>query len=186
MTAAFLNATLFLVKTLFNLALGLFLVRVLLQAVRADFYNPISQLVWRSTQAVATPLQRLLPRVRGRFDIACMVVAFGIAWLYIEAIANLLHLTDGPFEGAFFALCKILSLLITMYTMSLFIQAVLSWIGPGVSNSAANILWSLNEPLLRPVRRWIPPISGLDLTPLVVMLVLQLLYRFVPLPAIYV
>jgi YggT family protein len=185
MIAAFDNALLYLISVLFNLAMGVFLTRVLLQAVRADFYNPISQLVWRATQAVAGPLQSVLPRLKGRFDIACMLVLYVLAFLYIEMVCYVLHYdVSFPIVGGY-AVLKLLDLLLEMYSLFMFVQAILSWVGPGVSNPAANILWSLNEPLLRPVRRIVPPVSGLDFSPMIVMLVMQLAIRFIPLPGIF-
>jgi YggT family protein len=184
MIAAFNNAFLLIVRSLFDIALSLFLVRVLLQAVRADFYNPISQLVWRVTQTVAAPLQRLLPR-RGRIDVACALILYALSFLYIETISSMLGLSVGAASAAWFALLEIVMLLFKLYTLFLLVQAILSWVGPGVSNPAANILWSLNEPLLRPVRRIIPPLSGLDFSPLIVMVILQVLVLFIPLPGLF-
>jgi len=66
----------------------------------------------------------------------------------------------------------IVNLTAKLYVLSIFAQALLSWLGPGVNNPNANILWSLNEPLLRPVRRILPPFSGLDLSPIPVILIL--------------
>jgi YggT family protein len=180
MTAAFDNALLYLVQVIFHLGMGLFLTRILLQAVRADFYNPISQMVWRATQAAANPLQRVLPRVRGRFDIACMLVLVVLAVLYIEAIDSVLHINHDFGSVLFYAFFKLLVLLLDMYSLFMFVQAILSWVGPGISNPAANILWSLNEPILRPIRRVIPPFSGLDFSPLVAMITMQFLIRLLP------
>jgi YggT family protein len=80
---------------------------------------------------------------------------------------------------------KLLVLTVNLYTFTIFIQAIMSWLGPGVRNPASNILWSMNEPLLRPARRLIPPLSGLDLSPLVVILLLQVLNRLLPLPGAF-
>ncbi len=184
MIAAFNNAFLLIVRSLFDVALSLFLVRMLLQALRADFYNPISQMVWRVTQTVAAPLQRLLPRA-GRFDIACALILYALSLIYIEAVSSMLGMSLGILSAAWFALLEIIMLLLKLYTLFMLVQAILSWVGPGVSNPAANILWSLNEPLLRPVRRIIPPMSGLDFSPLIVMLLLQVLVLFVPLPGLF-
>jgi len=65
------------------------------------------------------------------------------------------------------------------------IQAILSWVGPGVNNPAGRILWSINDPLLRPVRRVLPPFSGLDLSPLVLIVALQFVNLLIPLPGIF-
>jgi YggT family protein len=80
---------------------------------------------------------------------------------------------------------KILVLAGNLYTVSMTFQAILSWFGPGVNNPASNILWSMNEPLLRPIRRVMPPVAGLDLSPLLAIVVIQFLIMAVPLAGIY-
>ncbi len=185
MIAAFDNALLYLVQVVFHLAMGLFLTRILLQAVRADFYNPVSQMVWRATQVVANPLQRILPRVKGRFDLACTVVLVVITAIYVELISSMFHYDLNIGTIAWFCVLKLIMLLLQMYFFFLFVQAILSWVGPGVSNPAANILWSLDEPILRPIRRVIPPFSGLDFSPLVAMVLIRLIMIMIPLPGIY-
>ena len=179
------NALLFLLTAVFDLAVCLFLLRVLLQLVRADFYNPISQLVWRMTQPVVIPLTRVVPRYK-RLDIASTLVILVLAFVEVEAIGSLLELHIALTLAAWFTLLKIVAMLLRLYTLSLFVQAILSWVGPGTSNPAANVLWSLNDPLLRPVRRALPLIAGLDLSPVVVMILLQVLYRLLPLPGFFV
>lgn len=174
------NGVIFLVGTLLEIAMGIMLARVLLQLVRADFYNPISQLVWKLTQPVVRPLQRLIPRWH-TLDLAGSLLLYALALLYVEVVASLWGFDVGLGFALVQALLKLLSLTFNLYTLSLFAQALLSWIGPGVSNPAANVLWSLNEPLLRPVRRILPPLGGLDLSPVPVMLVLQLADRLLPL-----
>lgn len=179
------NALLFLISAVFDLAVCLFLLRVLLQLVRADFYNPISQLVWRMTQPIIIPMTRALPRYK-RFDIASALVVLVLAMIEVEAIGSVLSAQIPLLLAAWFALLKVAAMLLRLYTLSLFVQAILSWVGPGTSNPAANVLWSLNEPLLRPVRRILPAIAGLDLSPLVVMIALQVVYRLLPLPGFFV
>jgi YggT family protein len=174
------NALLFLVTSLLDLVMSLFLLRLLLQLVRADFYSPISQMVWKLSQPVCGPLARLLPRWR-RLDLGAALVLLLLAMLYIQMVAAILPVPVGALETLLLALLKLASLTCYIYTLSLFAMALLSWVGPGVSNPAANVLWSLNEPLLRPVRRVLPPVSGLDLSPLVVMLVLMFVNRLLPL-----
>lgn len=174
------NALYFLVGTLFEVYLWVLLLRILLQFVRADFYNPISQLVWQVTQPLLGPAQKLLPKIR-KLDTAAAVLVVGLAVVYIYVIAAILGYRIGPASALGYALLKLFALTLSLFTFSLFVQAILSWVGPGVNNPAGSILWSLNEPLLRPVRRVIPPMSGLDLSPLVVILLLQALNLMLPL-----
>lgn len=174
------NALFYLVRTVFDIYLWVLMLRLLLQAVRADFYNPISQMVWQLTQPVVKPLQAVLPKWR-QLDTAAAALLLAIALVYIYAIGALLGYRVDGLSAIGYAVLKLIVMALNLYTFTLFVQAILSWVGPGVSNPAGSILWSLNEPLLRPVRRVIPPISGLDLSPLIVLLLLQTLSQLVPL-----
>lgn len=168
------NAAVFLIKFAFNLYLGALLLRILLQQFRADFFNPLSQLIWRVTQPVCAPLQRVIPRYR-RFDTAALVLLLVLSHVFIHLVAWLRGWDIGMVAALTFTVQKVIALLLSIYTLSLFGQAILSWVGPGINNPATNVLYSLNEPLLRPVRRWVPPIANLDLSPLLVILGLQVL-----------
>lgn len=178
------NALFFLIKVLFDLYLGALLLRVLLQLVRADFYNPLSQLVWKVTNPPVQPLRAFMPRYQN-LDTAALLVLLVVAAIYIALVGSMLGGGVSVLALLWFALLKCVVLTINFYTLSLFVQAILSWMGPGGNNPAAALLWSLNEPLLKPVRRFIPPISGFDLSPLAVMLALQVLIRLVPLPVLF-
>jgi YggT family protein len=179
------NAVFYLVSTLFDVYLWVVMLRVILQAVRADFYNPISQLIWQLTQPILRPLQNVLPKYR-QWDLAGIGLLAVVAVAYIHVIAAILGQGGiGALASLWFALLKLVTLALNLYTFALFVQAILSWVGPGVSNPAGSILWSMNEPLLRPVRRVIPPMSGLDLSPLIVILLLQFVNLLVPLPGIF-
>jgi len=186
MGANAMDALFYLVTTLVNIYLGALILRIILQWVRADFFNQMSQLIWKITQPVVSPLRNVVPRWRN-LDTAALAVLLVLTWLFIQLM--LWMWPGGAYVNflltLWWTLIKIVKLTIMIYTLSLLIQAVLSWMGPGVSNPAANILWSLNEPLLRPVRRIIPPIANLDLSPLVVMLVLQFINRLLRLPGIF-
>jgi len=163
--------------TVLDLVICAFMLRVILQLVRANFYNPISQLVWRVTQTVTMPLSRVLPRW-GRWDIAATILLVAAAVLNIVVIDSLLGLQRGWGQIAWFSVLKIASLGLQMYTLSLLVVTILSWVGPGVTNPVASVLWSITEPVLRPVRRVLPPIAGLDLSPIPVMIVFQSLDRW--------
>lgn len=178
------NAIFFLVSTIFDLAMWLLLLRILLQWVRADFYNPMSQLVWQTTRYPTDWVRKVLPRWRN-LDTAALAVLLALTTVYVYTTVALLGLDINVPNALLAAVLKIVVLTVNLYTFTLFVQAILSWLGPGVNNPASNVLWSLNEPLLRPVRRIIPPISGLDLAPLVMMLLLQVVARLIPLPGIF-
>ncbi|GAC1632469.1 MAG: YggT family protein [Nevskia sp.] len=160
--------------TVLDLVICVFLLRVILQLVHANFYNPISQLIWKFTQPVTMPLTRFIPRFRN-IDLAALLILAVIAGLDIIIIAGLYGQSLDGWTTLWFALLKVVSLGLRLYTLCLLVVTILSWVGPGVSNPAANVLWSITEPLLRPVRRIIPTMSGLDLSPIPVMIVFQAL-----------
>jgi YggT family protein len=184
MSANTSNALFYLVSVLFEVYLWIVMLRMILQVVRADFYNPISQLVWQLTQPIVRPLQRVFPKF-GPYDTAAALVLVTVAIVYVFVATAVLGYRVGALEAVWFALLKLVVLALNLYTFSLVVQAILSWVGPGVNNPAGSILWSINEPLLRPVRRVIPPFSGLDLSPLVVIVLLQFVKLLIPLPGIF-
>lgn len=169
-----MNAVVFLVPAIFNIILSVLILRILLQLSRANFYNPISQLIWRVTTPVVGPLARLIPRWK-TLDLAGLLVLLAVTIAYVwilNALVPVFFYVRGWLDVLELALFIIINLTAKLYVLSIFAQALLSWVGPGVNNPNANVLWSLNEPLLRPVRRILPPFSGLDLSPIPVILIL--------------
>ena len=177
------QALFFLITTVLELVIWVFWLRVLMQAVKADFYNPISQFVWQATRYPTDWLQHVLPSVRG-INLAAVAGLLIGSLLFVYAVVNLVSTQIGLVAALMYAVLKLVVMLLSLYTFTLFVQAILSWVGPGTSNPAANVLWSINEPLLRPVRNILPPIGGLDLSPLAVIILLQVLSRLVPLPGV--
>jgi YggT family protein len=173
-----------LIATIIDLYLYVFLLRIVLHAVRADYYNPLSQVILKVTQPLLRPLQALLPAWR-RFDLAAGVVMLVLTAVDITLMAALWGQRIGPVDIVVYTVIKVVALTLNLYIASLVIQAVLSWVGPGFSNPAGNLLWVINEPLLKPVRRVIPPASGLDFSPLVVILALVFVRRLILLPPIF-
>lgn len=178
------NALYYLISTLLNLYLGAVILRVVLAWVRADFYNPVSQLVWTITQPFLAPFRNIIPRWR-RLDTAALLFLLVLAVLQIHITLLLLGASLSFPPSLLYAALKILVLTANLYTVVLTFFAILSWFGPGVNNPASAILWSLSEPLLRPIRRIIPSIAGLDLSPLFAIIGLQVLVMLIPLPNLF-
>ena len=167
------NAATFLIETLFGLYILIVMLRLLLQWARADFYNPLSQLIVKATQPVLAPLRRTLPAV-GRIDLACLVFLIALQFAELWLITGILG-RRAPASAIFvFSIAELVQLAIYVFLFSILIQVVMSWINPRSYNPLLGILYSLNEPLLAPARRLVPPIGGLDLSPIAVMVVLQL------------
>ena len=163
------NPLVFIFQTLFDLYILVVLLRFFLQLVRADFYNPISQFVVKVTSPLLLPLRRVIPAVRG-LDTASLVLAWGLKTLELVLV---LWFTAGSFSlllPLLMAIPELVELTINIFFWAILIQAILSWVNPGVYNPASALLYSLTLPLLRPAQRIIPPIGGIDLSPMAVML----------------
>ena len=165
----------FLVETLFGLYILAVMLRFLLQWVRADFYNPISQFLVKATNPPLLPLRRVIPGWMG-IDLAAvvlMLVLQCLEWLMIAALRGV-SLSLGAL--LVLSVAKLLSLLLDVFLFAILIQVVLSWVSPGTHNSATALLYRLTEPLLGPARRMIPPMGGLDFSPIAVLVGIQLLH----------
>lgn len=169
----FSNAGVFLINTLFGLYIGAVLLRLLLQWTRADFHNPLSQAVVRLTNPVLRPMRRHLPAI-GRIDTASMVLMFVLQWLNLWLISLIFAAGLGFFTLVVMSFAELLSKLIYLYLFAIIIQAIASWFASGAYNPVLRLLDHLTSPLLDPVRRLLPNLGGLDLSPLVVILLLQL------------
>jgi YggT family protein len=168
-------ALVYLVETLLSLALFAFLLRLLLQWVRADFRNQLARAVVQITSPVLVPLRRLLPAI-GRFDTASGVTVVALA-LAETAAAPLLRVGELPPLPAWclLALFELLRMTLWTFFFAIFLYALLSLIAPGTYSPAQSMLSSLSEPVLRPFRRIIPPLGGLDLSPLWAIILIQAL-----------
>jgi len=167
-------ALLFVLDALFTLVVIAFLLRLLLPWVRADLRNPIGQAVLRVTNPVVMPLRRLLGSA-GRIDLASLVALLlvqlaGTAALHVVAGGSL-----APLPLLVGAVRDLAQTVLQFYFVAVLIYALLSWIGPAGHGPAAHLLGRLCEPLLAPVRRVVPPLGGLDLSALFVLIGLQAL-----------
>lgn len=168
----------FVIHTLFSLYVLALMLRFLLAWVRADFYNPVSQFLVKITNPVLVPLRRIIPPAGG-VDLASIVVMLAVQMLGIVLIL-LLRGGGVPLQAlVFVSLTELVDLLFKVFIYGILIQAILSWVNPGAYNPAVSLLHSLTEPVLRPVRRVLPPISGMDLSPLLAILALEVLRRLV-------
>ena len=174
-------AVFFVVQTLFELYILCYLLRLVLQITRADFHNPLSQFIVRVTSPIVSPLRRFVPAVRG-LDTATLLVFFvleaGATWL----LAGNAGITLSAVPMILLVLLRSIYTVVRMYVFAILIYAILSFVNPGTYNPLSSVLASISEPLLRPFRRLIPTIGGLDLSPLFVIIGLQALLIALPLP----
>lgn len=174
----FSNPALYLIDALFGLYLIAVMLRFLLQLVRANFHNPICQFLVKITNPPLVPLRRIIPGFKG-VDIASLFLLFT---LQLAAILLKLLIIGKSFSIAVIipiAIADLLSLTLNIFMVAILVQVVLSWVGQGVHNPITTTIYSLTEPVLAPVRRLIPPIAGMDLSPLVVLLSIPLIKMLV-------
>ncbi|HRD65879.1 MAG TPA: YggT family protein [Candidatus Competibacter sp.] len=166
-----MTATLFLVQTVFGFYILAVMLRFLLQCVRADFYNPLVQFLVRITNPPLLPLRRIVPGYRG-LDLASVVLAFALQLVEVLLVTLLLGQSASVVGLLLLTVAELLKLLINIYLWGVVIQAVLSWFNPDPYHPAARVLAQLTAPVLRPARRLLPPISGIDLSPMLVVVAL--------------
>ncbi|MGQ4878221.1 YggT family protein [Billgrantia sp. LNSP4103-1] len=170
------NAGLLLVNTLINIYLFLMMLRFLLQASQADYYNPISQSVVKVTQPVVRPFQSFLGPVMGRFDLATLAAAFVLKAVSIVVILQIAGIGMPPLtQVAIGAVAAIANAILKIYFFALIVMIILSWVAPNASHPGALLVMQLVEPIMAPVRRVIPPLGMIDLSPIVVFIAISLI-----------
>ncbi len=168
-------ALLFLVDALLTLVVMAFLLRLVMPLARADMRSPIGQAVLRFTNPIVMPLRRLLPPA-GRIDTASLVALILVQFAATAAVRLLAGIPPSPGQMVVHAVVDLLRHVLQFYFVAVLVYALLSWVAAaGHGNAAYQLLGRLCEPLLRPIRRIIPPIAGLDLSPLFLLLGLQAL-----------
>ena len=165
----------YLIQTLLSLYLLAMLLRFLLQLVRADFYNPISQFLVKVTNPLVVPLRRVLPGYGG-IDTASLVLA---VLLQLLGLVTLLALNGiglpNPALLLLWSLLGVIGLLINIYFFALLAMIILSWIAPGSNHPAIYLLYQITEPVMAPFRKLLPPMGGLDLSPILVFILINVI-----------
>jgi len=178
-----MQALIFIVNSLLQyLLVTAFILRLLLPLLRANMRNPISQAILRVTNPLVLPLRKVLPPI-GRVDTASVVALLLVQLLTTIIIASMIgfDISNTGFIARA-ATWALLASVLQFYWISILIYVLMSWLAPHNYNPAADLLGSICEPLLRPVRRVIPPIAGLDLTAVFVLIGLQALLIALPKP----
>ncbi|GAA5217270.1 YggT family protein [Corallincola platygyrae] len=165
------SAFVFLVDILFNLYLMVVILRIWLQLARADFYNPLCQFVVKATHPVVGPLRRAIPPI-GRLDTATLVFAFAIACIKVVSLALLMGVNFDVVAVLFSGAITLVKETFSVVFYVLILRAILSWISQGY-NPIEMVMGQLTEPMLSPIRKVIPPMGGLDLSILILIIALQ-------------
>ena len=168
-----MSALIFIVETLLSLALFVVLARLLLQLTRADFRNPICQAVVRLTNPLILPLRRILPPL-GKVDTASVVAVIIVAVVEVAIIFAIRGVAFvGPIYWVQSAALEIARTLLWTYFYAIILYALLSMVAPGGYSPLQSVLATVCEPVLRPFRRVIPPVAGIDLSPLWACILIQ-------------
>jgi YggT family protein len=173
-----MNVGAFLLNTVLAILSTAFLLRFYLQATKAPFYNPLSQAVVSITNFAVVPLRRFIPGLFG-LDITTLLLGFlmqllaqiGIKWLIGFPFPLADHIAWFGFLGL--AALHVANISMDIFLYAIIGQALLSWVNPHTPIAPA--LDALTRPILNPIRRVIPAPSGIDLSPLVAVLLAQVL-----------
>ncbi len=172
------NPFIFLIDTLFSIYIAIMLLRFILQQVGADFYNPISQFVVKATQPLVSLFRRFIPSIK-KVDTASLVLVFA---LILIKLVILFSIAGAQINGQMLlikAVYDLISLTFDIFIIALFVQAILSWVNPDPNHPVSSLLHNLTFPVLRPIKKYIPPISGIDLSTLVALIGLMFIKRLV-------
>lgn len=174
MAAALIEIIRLIINTLGGLYLTAIILRFLLQLARADFYNPISQTLVRVTNPAIKPLRRFIPGFFG-IDIASLVLAILVK---LAMILVLFFVQTGAINVNIAAalLVAALSVFVTIfniYFVAMIATIILSWVAPGSYHPAAVLIHQVVEPMMAPFRRLLPPMGGIDFSPMIAFLALN-------------
>jgi YggT family protein len=169
----FANAGQIVIQFVFVALVTLIVLRVLLQWVRANFYNPICQFVYKATNPVLMPLRKVIPAWRN-LDIA----GIALAWLVTALKLVLLYATVGQTLGvlglAVLALADLIDFVLLLYIVLVLARVVISFAGADSYHPIVPPILQLTEPVMKPFRRLLPNVGGLDFSPVVVLLAITL------------
>src|SRR5690606_29295647 len=185
MSSALTESLFYIIRTIGSLYLLLVLLRFLFQLVRADFYNPISQTIAKATNPLLMPLRKVVPGYRG-IDFASLVLALLVQALIIQILFFIAgHGFVGILSLLGWSLVGILKTFASIYFWGLIIVIVASWIAPFSQNPALVLVRQVIEPAMAPLRKIIPPLGVIDLSPIVAFMILHVVNNYL-IPAIAV
>ena len=173
--AAINEITILLLNTAISLVMLAFLLRLLLQLVRADFYNPITQYLVKATNPIVLPLRRIIPPV-GIIDSASLICALIVQAIGVTLLAQLYFgVFPNPAQIFIWAIIGICGALLNIYFVAIIANIIMSWVSQGGSHPAAQLLYQLTEPVIAPFRKLLPNMGGLDFSPILVFLMINVL-----------
>ena len=180
------GAAIFVIQTLGSLYLLIVLLRFILQLVRANFYNPLCQFIVKATQPLLKPLRRVIPSVFG-LDMSSLGLAILVQMVIFAVVLTLSYMSFNILGLLLWAIIGVTALFLKVFFFAMIISVILSWVAPGSVSPGAELVNQITEPALAPFRRFLPSMGGLDISPILAFMVIQLIQSFVIPPlAMYV
>lgn len=168
------GALIYPITTITDLYVTAILLRLLLQWVKADFYNPLSQFLVKVTNPVLVPARRVIPSI-GSLDTASVVVILLLELIQLIIISQIGQSDFGLAFLLIFAVKKMIFSLLMTYFVLIIARVIISWVASQSRHPLIPLIYQLTDPVLKPVSKLIPPIAGVDLSPLIALIALRFL-----------
>jgi YggT family protein len=168
------GAVIYLISTITDLYIAAILLRLLLQWVKADFYNPLSQFLVKVTNPVLVPARRVIPSI-GPLDTASVVVMLLLELIQLAIISQISQSDIGLTFLLIFAVKKLIFALLMTYFVLIIARVIISWIANQSRHPIIPLIYQLTDPVLRPISKLLPPMGGFDLSPLLALIALRFL-----------
>lgn len=165
------NPLMLIINSLVGAYIFILILRVLLQYTGADSHNPVSSFIIKATQAPLKLLKPVFPTINGINLSAIALMLLLQMGLGILAMAGQLNV----WVVFIWSLTELISSIINVFIYSIFATVIISWINPGAYNPVVSLLNKVTEPVMKPFQRLIPPMGGMDLSPIVALLALQVI-----------
>lgn len=175
------NAGQILIEFIFGILVGLVVLRVLLQLVRANFQNPICQFLYKTTNPVMMPLRKIIPAWR-RLDIAGVVLAWLLLLLKRVLIFAMVGVMPSLAGIAVIAFADLIGFVLMLMLILVIVRVILSFVGGDGYHPVIPLVFQLTEPVLKPVRTRLPALGGFDFSPMIILLVIMLLQALLVAP----
>ena len=175
----FSSPIIFLIQALFGLYMAIVALRIIMQWAQWEYHNPLVSIIIHLTQMPVKILRRFIPAV-GRWDIATIILLVLLAVVKLLLISLIQAGLPQPITFSLLVLAEVFSLFITLFTVSIIVEVILSWVSPqGSYNPISPLITRMNAPFLSPIRQMLPAMGGIDLSPLVALLGLQIISMLV-------
>lgn len=163
------NPLILIINSLVGAYIFVLILRVLLQYTGADSRNSVSSFIIKATQAPLKLLKPIFPTLKG-FNLSALalmlLLQMGLGFIAMAGQLNV-------WVVFIWSLTELISSIINVFIYSIFATVILSWINPGTDNPVVSLLYKITEPVLKPFQRLIPPMGGMDLSPIAALLALQ-------------